>query len=93
MTPGTEGAGFFLNASSPCQLGDQEARNEVANLPQQVQLGGGWNVVVVFFHPCRVAGLHKTFQPFFKESYGMAVFLIKSVKIVRGELLEPIMEV
>jgi hypothetical protein len=48
--------------------------NEVANLPQQVQFCGGWNILVVFFHPCRVAGLNKIFQLFLK-SCGMAVKL------------------
>ncbi len=37
MTPGTEAAGFVLNLSGARQLGRQELRNEVANLPQEVQ--------------------------------------------------------
>ncbi|HZM05605.1 MAG TPA: hypothetical protein VFC44_21595 [Candidatus Saccharimonadales bacterium] len=35
----------------PRYLGHQKIRNEVANLPQQIQFGGGWNVLVVIFHP------------------------------------------
>ena len=73
MTPGAEGAGFVFDPGSPRQLGYQEVRNEVANLPQEVQFCGGWNVLVVLFHPCRVAGLHETFQ-LFSKPYGMAVY-------------------
>ena len=51
MTPGAEGASFALDPGSPRQLGNQEVRNEVANLPQQVHLCSGWNVLVVFFIP------------------------------------------
>ena len=79
MTPGAEGAGFGLNPGSPRQFWHQEVRNEVANLPQQVHLCGGWNVLVVFFHPCRVAGLRKTFQ-LFSKSCGMAVKKIEAEK-------------
>jgi len=61
-----------LDAGGPRQLGHQKIRNEVANLPQQVHFCGGWNVFVVFFHPCCLAGLRKTFQ-LFSKSYGMAV--------------------
>jgi hypothetical protein len=72
MTPGTQGARFVLDPGSSRQLGRQKVRNEVANLSQQVQFCGGWNIFVVFFHPCRVAGLNKMFQLFLK-SCGMAV--------------------
>jgi hypothetical protein len=37
-----------------------------------VQLRNGWNGVVFIFHPCRVAGLNKSFQLFLK-SCGMGV--------------------
>ena len=69
MTPGAEGAGFVLDPDRPRQLGDQEVRNEVANLPQEVQSHDGWNVLVVLFHPCRVAGRSRIFQPFFKKKW------------------------
>ena len=72
VTPGAESASFVLNPGSPRQLGHHKVRNEVANLPQQVQFCGGWNVLVVIFHPCRVAGLNKIFQLFLKYC-GMAV--------------------
>ena len=55
---------------------------KLQNLPQQVQLCSGWNVFVVFFHPCRVAGLHKTFQ-LFSISYGMAVDFVQQSSLWR----------
>jgi hypothetical protein len=66
ITPGTERAGFILNPGRPRQLGNEKVGNEVAHLPQQIQLGTRWNVSLVFFHPRRVAGLHRTVQLFFK---------------------------
>src|SRR5713101_4382675 len=48
------------------QLGNQKVRNEVAYLPQQIQFRRRWNGLVFIFHPCRVAGLSKSFQLFFK---------------------------
>jgi len=61
-----------LDSGLPSYLGHQKIRNEVANLPQQIQFRRGWNVFVFYFRPCRVAGLSKTFQLFLK-SCGMAV--------------------
>jgi hypothetical protein len=69
---GTEGPNPLLHARFPNYLGNQKVRNEVANLPQQIQLGTRWNVSIVFFHPCRVAALHRTFH-LFLISCGMAV--------------------
>ena len=49
-----------------------EFGNEVANLAQQIHFRSRWNVVVFIFHPCRVAGLNKSFQLFLKPC-GMRV--------------------
>ena len=37
VTPGTEGPGFLIRLGLASNLRDQEFRNEVANLPEQVQ--------------------------------------------------------
>jgi len=48
MAPGTERAGLIVHAGLPRQFGHQMERNEVANLPQQRELAGGW--LVSCFH-------------------------------------------
>ena len=84
MTPRTEGACPILNSGGPRQLGHEKVGNEVANLPQQVQFCRGWNALVVIFHPCRVAGLNRTFQLFFK-SCGMAVISVPTDETQEAE--------
>jgi hypothetical protein len=64
MTPWSKGPDLLIDFGFARYLGNQELRNEVANLPQQIQFRTGWNAIVVFSHPCRVAGPSKTFQPF-----------------------------
>ena len=46
-----------------------EFKNEVANLPQAVELGAGWGHFE-FIHPCRVAGARKKIQPIFSNPVG-----------------------
>ena len=72
MTPRAESADFVFHSSLASQLGNEKPWNQIAYLPQQIQFGRRWNVFVLVFHPCRVAGLSKSFQ-LFPKSYGMAV--------------------
>jgi hypothetical protein len=67
VTPGAERAGFVLDAGNPRQFGRQKVRNEVANLPEQVQFRGRWNGRVFIFHPCRMAAPNQSFQLFSKS--------------------------
>jgi hypothetical protein len=46
-----------------------EFKNEVANLPQDVELGTGW-FGLLFCHPCRVAGSNRQTNTFFRFSAG-----------------------
>jgi hypothetical protein len=78
MVPGSKGARLVLGSGLSSYLGNQKIRNEVANLPQQIQFGAGWNVFVFYFHPCRVAGLIKMFQ-LFRKSWGMAVVVFVNI--------------
>ena len=55
VTPGTKVAGSIGRACAAGQLADQMSRNEIAQLPKDREFGPGW-LVLVFFHPCRVAG-------------------------------------
>ena len=64
MAPRTEGADLLFYSSFPSELGNQKIRNEVADLPQQIQFRRRWNDLVFLFHPCRVAGLNNSFQLF-----------------------------
>ncbi|MCX6921898.1 MAG: hypothetical protein NT154_01575 [Verrucomicrobia bacterium] len=64
MAPRTERADFLIHSGFPRQLRNQKLWNEVAYLPQQTQFRRRWNDLVVLFHPCRVAGLAKSFQLF-----------------------------
>src|SRR5215467_13489243 len=66
MAPGTERADFLLHPRFTSQLRNQELRNEVAYLPQQIESRRRWNVICFLFHPCRVAGPNKPFQLFLK---------------------------
>jgi hypothetical protein len=43
--------------------------NEVANLPQNVEMGACW-LDWLFFHPCLVAGLHGRANTFFVKAGG-----------------------
>jgi hypothetical protein len=70
MTPRTEGADHLFDSGFPSQVGNQKLRNEVAYLPQQIQFRRRWNELVVFFHPCRVAGLNNSFQLFVQIPMG-----------------------
>jgi hypothetical protein len=66
MTPWAKGSGLFVDFGFSGYLGNSEFRNEVANLAQQIHFRSRWNVVVFYFHPCRVAGLNAMFQLFLK---------------------------
>jgi hypothetical protein len=67
VTPGFERSGFFLRPRVAGQLGHQMRWNEIAELAEDGELGAGWRVVGLFFHPCRVAGkptrANSTFHP------------------------------
>jgi hypothetical protein len=64
MTPRTEGAGVVFDTGGASQLGHQMRRNEVAKLPQQRELAGGWLGCGFLFHalPC---GRAQTLKPTF----------------------------
>jgi hypothetical protein len=70
MTLGTEGAGFVLDPGRPRQLGYQEVRNVVANLPQQVQFWRGWN----FFIPATWRGSERHSSFFQKAVRSLCIF-------------------
>src|SRR5258705_1941759 len=42
MTPGTERARLILSTRLPCQLRNRALRNDIADLPQDVELGTCW---------------------------------------------------
>ena len=64
MTPRTITPALSVDFGFTCELGNQELRNQIANLPQQIQFRNGWNDFVFFFYPCRVAGRSDSFQLF-----------------------------
>ena len=64
VAPRTECPDFLFHAGLSSQSRNEKVGNEIAYLPQQIQLRARWNGLVVFNHPCRVAGLGKPFQPF-----------------------------
>ena len=70
MTPRAERPNFLLYARFPRQLRNQKVGNEVAYLPKQIQFRRSWNAFVFFFHPCRVAGLNRSFQLFLQIPMG-----------------------
>ena len=50
VTPRTKIAPLFFHAGVACQFGHQMRRNEVANLPQERELAGGWLDCGFLFH-------------------------------------------
>src|SRR5664280_311095 len=66
MAPGVERPRLILRSRDPGNLGYFMHRNVIANLPQDVDLGAGWNPFELI-HPCRVAGANKKFQPIFSN--------------------------
>ena len=70
VTPSTKGADFLLDSRFSGEFWNQEVWNEVAYLPQQIQLRRSWDRFAVIFHPCRVAGLNKPFQLFLQFPMG-----------------------
>ena len=63
MAPIGEGARFLIRAGFPGKLGNDVARNEVANLLEDTVMSGGWRFYC--FHTRRVAVNEKSIQPFF----------------------------
>jgi hypothetical protein len=61
VAPGGEIAPLIFDAGLPCQLGHQMRWNEVANLPQERELAGGWLGCGFLFHalPCGRAQTRK----------------------------------
>src|SRR5215510_610698 len=55
MAPEIKGSRFTLNAQFPRGLNGQVARNDVANLIQNGELGLGWIDALFSFHLCLVA--------------------------------------
>jgi hypothetical protein len=49
--------------------GRSPAKKQVANLPQEVELGTGW-FAFLFSHPCRVAGPNRQTNTLFGFSVG-----------------------
>ena len=70
VAPGAEGPDFLFDPSLSRQFRNEKVGNEIAYLPQQIQLRASWNVLAVLNHPCRVAGLNKSFQLFRQFSMG-----------------------
>ena len=56
-------------AEHPGPPGRSAAKNEVANQPQEVELGTGW-FRLLFFRPCRVGGSNGQTNTFFGFSVG-----------------------
>src|SRR5437879_137072 len=69
MTPRTECARLILSTRRPGQLRNRVLRNDIADLPQGVELGTCW-LDLLFFHPCLVAGLHGRANTFFVKTVG-----------------------
>jgi hypothetical protein len=55
MTPRTEGSTLFLHCMGTDQARDQMIGNQIAKLPQQRKLTGGWLTYVCLFMPYLVA--------------------------------------
>ena len=68
VTPGRDGTGFY--AGFPGYLGDLVRRNKIANLAQDVELGSCWFDEFFLFHACRVAGLNRQANTFFRFPVG-----------------------
>jgi hypothetical protein len=69
MTPRREGARLVLGPRRPGDLRDATLRNDIADLPQNVELGTCWFDWFVF-HPCLVAGRHGQANTFFAKTVG-----------------------
>ena len=69
MTPGPERARLILRTRLPSQFRNRVLRNEIADLPQDAELGTCW-LDLLFFHPCLVAGLHGRANTFFVKTVG-----------------------
>jgi hypothetical protein len=72
MTPRTERTGSIGRAALAGQLHHQMGWNKIAELPEDGKLATSWRVLV-FFHPCRVAGKFLPRQLFFYSGCGMTV--------------------
>jgi hypothetical protein len=76
VTPRTEGSRHGIHASLARKFGNKLRRNQIAKLPQNIELGCGW-FGVSFFHLCRVTELKSHANHFFlwfnQDSYGMAM--------------------
>jgi hypothetical protein len=71
MAPLIIGASLLIHSGLPGQLGHQVVGNIVAELAENGEFGGGWNFYAI--HDLPRGRFSSKFQPFFLNSYGMAV--------------------
>lgn len=69
MTPGPERPRLILGPRLPGDIRNEVLWNEIADLPQYVELRTCW-LDLLFFHPCLVAGLHGRANTSFVKTVG-----------------------
>src|SRR6476660_9567330 len=69
VTPGAKCSRSFVHSRFPGQPGNQKRGNQIAKLMQNSDFGTGV-VMILFFHPCSVAGLQTIRNTLLLSLYG-----------------------